>query len=77
MARRKKNLRLKAWSIIILAGVAGFSFYKLLNQAIIDLLLMFGVTNLYAQTGLTLGIVVTALILLGFGVTKAVEKVLN
>jgi len=75
---RRSGSIFPVWSsliLLILIGVASFSFYFLINRGIGDLLNMVGVTNFYAQNITALVIVLLILIIFGFGFRKSIERI--
>ncbi len=61
----------------LLIALATWSFYNLMNQAVSDLLLAWGIENFYLQNGIIFGLVFVVLILFGSGVFKAIDKIIG
>jgi len=79
MVSKKKirNTKLIAIITLIIASTAGWAVYALINQGAEDMLVMFGITNVYAQLGIVVLAALAILFLLGFGISKSIDKVLG
>jgi len=72
----KKNSIIITISLILI-GVAGWAFYKIINTGAEDLLLKVGIENVYYQSIVVIVIVLALLTLLGFGFKKTLKKILK
>ena len=61
----------------IMIGVLSWAFYQTLNQAVKDVLKLFGITNVYAQNLTVIFVGVALLVLFGFAFNKVVKKIIG
>ena len=73
----KKSTKNITLILILLAGVASWAFYQLLNNGVKDLLLMVGVENFYLQNFIIIGVVFALFLLLGYGARKAFRRIVK
>lgn len=79
MARKTKTAKFLRGSIgLILIGVASWAFYSMINQGASDLLMMWGVSNVYAQNALVIGfVIVFGFIILGMGISNIIKAIVE
>ena len=79
--RKRKQKKLPYWAsllIILLVGVASWSVYQIFDEGISQLLLRFGITNIFLQNGIIVACVMLILILvLSLPIKKAIDKLVT
>ena len=76
----KKRKRFPYWltmMTIVLVGTASWALYSLINQAISDVLLTMGIESTYLQLFIVIALVVTFLIIMGYSIKKAMNKIIK
>lgn len=80
MAKKKRSIRLHSFLAllgILMIGTGSWALYSLINQGAGDLLLVFGIENVYAQLLIVIAVVLVGLMLSGVSLFKAIKTLVK
>ena len=75
MVKKKKDLVFTIYGVasVMLIALASFALYQMIRQGASDLLLMFGITNIYLQGGIIVLLAIMFLGLIGLMIGRKVS----
>ena len=76
MGHWKKSIIIIALATILLF-TASWAFYRMINEGAGDILEIFGISNVYAQGGIVIVVVMILLFILGFSGKKLIKKIMK